>query len=190
MNNARYAINAANARWGSLYDALYGTDAISEENGASRTSSYNPIRGEKVIAFAKNFLDEVIPLVQSSHTEVVQYSLENGKLVAQLNDGSLTELQEEDKFVGYQGEEESPDALLFKNNGLHFEVQIDRTDSIGKTDDAGVKDILMEATLTTIMDCEDSVAAVDAEDKVDVYRNWLGLMKGDLTSTFKKEVKT
>lgn len=186
VNNARYAINAANARWGSLYDALYGTDAISEENGASRTSSYNPIRGEKVIAFAKNFLDEVIPLVQSSHTEVVQYSLENGKLVAQLNDGSLTELREEDKFVGYQGEEESPDALLFKNNGLHFEVQIDRTDSIGKTDDAGVKDILMEAALTTIMDCEDSVAAVDAEDKVDVYRNWLGLMKGDLTSTFKK----
>ncbi|MBY0077472.1 malate synthase G [Priestia aryabhattai] len=186
VNNARYAINAANARWGSLYDALYGTDVISEENGASRTSSYNPIRGEKVIAFAKNFLDEVIPLVQSSHAEVVQYSLENGKLVAQLNDGSLTELQEEDKFVGYQGEEESPDAFLFKNNGLHFEVQIDRTDSIGKTDDAGVKDILMEAALTTIMDCEDSVAAVDAEDKVDVYRNWLGLMKGDLTSTFKK----
>ncbi|MGG3157101.1 malate synthase G [Priestia megaterium] len=186
VNNARYAINAANARWGSLYDALYGTDAISEENGASRTSSYNPIRGEKVIAFAKNFLDEVVPLVQSSHAEVVQYSLENGKFVAQLNDGSLTELQEEEKFVGYQGEEESPDALLFKNNGLHFEVQIDRTDSIGKTDDAGVKDILMEAALTTIMDCEDSVAAVDAEDKVDVYRNWLGLMKGDLTSTFKK----
>ncbi|MED4618273.1 malate synthase G [Priestia megaterium] len=186
VNNARYAINAANARWGSLYDALYGTDAISEENGASRTSSYNPIRGEKVIAFAKNFLDEVVPLVQSSHAEVVQYSLENGKLVAQLNDGSLTELQEEEKFVGYQGEEESPDALLFKNSGLHFEVQIDRTDSIGKTDDAGVKDILMEAALTTIMDCEDSVAAVDAEDKVDVYRNWLGLMKGDLTSTFKK----
>ena len=186
VNNARYAINAANARWGSLYDALYGTDAISEENGASRTSSYNPIRGEKVIAFAKNFLDEVVPLVQSSHAEVVQYSLENGKLVAQLNDGSLTELQEDEKFVGYQGEEESPDALLFKNNGLHFEVQIDRTDSIGKTDDAGVKDILMEAALTTIMDCEDSVAAVDAEDKVDVYRNWLGLMKGDLTSTFKK----
>ncbi|MED4252933.1 malate synthase G [Priestia megaterium] len=186
VNNARYAINAANARWGSLYDALYGTDAISEENGASRTSSYNPIRGEKVIAFAKNFLDEVVPLVQSSHTEVVQYSLENGKLVAQLNDGSLTELQEEVKFVGYQGEEESPNALLFKNNGLHFEVQIDRTDSIGKTDDSGVKDILMEAALTTIMDCEDSVAAVDAEDKVDVYRNWLGLMKGDLTSTFKK----
>ncbi|MEJ9306152.1 malate synthase G [Priestia megaterium] len=186
VNNARYAINAANARWGSLYDALYGTDAISEENGASRTSSYNPIRGEKVIAFAKNFLNEVVPLVQSSHAEVVQYSLENGKLVAQLNDGSLTELQQEEKFVGYQGEEESPDALLFKNNGLHFEVQIDRTDSIGKTDDAGVKDILMEAALTTIMDCEDSVAAVDAEDKVDVYRNWLGLMKGDLTSTFKK----
>ncbi|MEW4278767.1 malate synthase G [Priestia megaterium] len=186
VNNARYAINAANARWGSLYDALYGTDAISEENGASRTSSYNPIRGEKVIAFAKNFLDEVIPLVQSSHAEVVQYNLKNGKLVAQLNDGSLTELQEEEKFVGYQGEEESPDALLFKNNGLHFEVQIDRTDSIGKTDDAGVKDILMEAALTTIMDCEDSVAAVDAEDKVDVYRNWLGLMKGGLTSTFKK----
>ncbi len=186
VNNARYAINAANARWGSLYDALYGTDAISEENGASRTSSYNPIRGEKVIAFAKNFLDEVVPLVQSSHAEVVQYSLENGKLVAQLNDGSLTELQKEEKFVGYQGEEESPDAVLFKNNGLHFEVQIDRTDSIGKTDDAGVKDILMEAALTTIMDCEDSVAAVDAEDKVDVYRNWLGLMKGDLTSTFKK----
>ncbi|MED3978856.1 malate synthase G [Priestia megaterium] len=186
VNNARYAINAANARWGSLYDALYGTDAISEENGASRTSSYNPIRGEKVIAFAKNFLDEVVPLVQSSHAKVVQYSLENGKLVAQLNDGSLTELKEEEKFVGYQGEEEIPDALLFKNNGLHFEVQIDRTDSIGKTDDAGVKDILMEAALTTIMDCEDSVAAVDAEDKVDVYRNWLGLMKGDLTSTFKK----
>ncbi|TYR79447.1 malate synthase G [Priestia megaterium] len=190
VNNARYAINAANARWGSLYDALYGADAISEEGGAERQETYNTIRGEKVIAFAKEFLDQTVPLAESSHKEVVQYEVADGKLIVTLNNGQKTNLKEETKFAGYQGEAGEPSAILLKNNGLHFEIQIDRSHPIGKTDDAGVKDILLEAALTTIMDCEDSVAAVDAEDKVLVYRNWLGLMKGDLTTTFKKGNKS
>lgn len=186
VNNARYAINAANARWGSLYDALYGTDVISEEDGADRKGGYNPFRGAKVINFARNFLDQAAPLGDSSHKEAVKYQVVDGKLTVTLNNGSTTGLMNEEKFVGFQGDQEKPSAILLKNNGLHFEIQIDKNHAIGNTDKAGVKDILIESAVTTIMDCEDSVAAVDAEDKVLVYRNWLGLMKGDLSSTFKK----
>ena len=186
INNARYAINAANARWGSLYDALYGTDAISEEDGAERGTGYNPVRGAKVIAFAKNFLDNTVALQNASHSEVAKYRVEDGKLVATLENGNVTGLVDTKKLVGYQGDVTEPTALLFKNNDLHFEIQIDRQHPIGKDDSAGVKDVLVESAVTTIMDCEDSVAAVDAEDKVVVYRNWLGLMKGDLEATFTK----
>jgi malate synthase len=190
VNNARYALNAANARWGSLYDALYGTDAISEEGGAERRDSYNPIRGEKVISFAKEFLDQAAPLKGYSHKDAVKYAIVNGKLSVSLKNGETTGLVDESKLAGYQGQPEDPEAILLVNNRLHIEIQIDRSHPVGKTDAAGVKDILLEAALTTIMDCEDSVAAVDAEDKVLVYRNWLGLMKGDLTATFKKGDKT
>jgi malate synthase len=190
VNNARYALNAANARWGSLYDALYGTDAISEEGGAERRDSYNPIRGEKVISFAKEFLDQAAPLKGYSHKDAVKYAIVNGKLSVSLKNGETTGLVDESKLAGYQGQPEDPEAILLVNNQLHIEIQIDRSHPVGKTDAAGVKDILLEAALTTIMDCEDSVAAVDAEDKVLVYRNWLGLMKGDLTATFKKGDKT
>lgn len=189
VNNDRYALNAANARWGSLYDALYGSDAISEENGAHREGGYNPVRGEKVIAFAKDFLDKTVPLKEGSHKDAVQYSVAEGQLVVTLSSGKETGLADEAKFAGYQGEPAAPASVLIKNNGIHFEIQIDRNHPIGKTDDAGVKDILLEAALTTIMDCEDSVTAVDAEDKVLVYRNWLGLMKGDLSATFTKNGK-
>ncbi|MFC4767831.1 malate synthase G [Effusibacillus consociatus] len=190
VNNARYALNAVNARWGSLYDALYGTDAISEEGGAERKGAYNPVRGDKVIAFAKDFLDQAAPLAESSHREAVQYSIINGQLSVSLGNGETTGLQDGSKLAGYQGQPENPSAILLKNNGLHFEIQIDCDHPVGKTDGAGVKDILMEAALTTIMDCEDSVAAVDAEDKVQVYRNWLGLMKGNLSATFAKGSKS
>ncbi|TDL32650.1 malate synthase G [Jeotgalibacillus sp. S-D1] len=190
VNNDRYAINAANARWSSLYDALYGTDAISSEGGAEAGKEYNPVRGEKVIQFARNFLDQAAPLLSSSHKEAVQYRVENGKLTVTLNNGDEVGLEDEEKFCGYQGEPQKPSAILLKNNGLHFEIQVDSSHPIGKNDDAGVKDILMEAALTTIMDCEDSVTAVDAEDKVLVYKNWLGLMRGDLTAEFTKNNKT
>ncbi|MEH7308055.1 malate synthase G [Neobacillus drentensis] len=189
VNNARYAINAANARWGSLYDALYGTDAISEIDGAHRAGDYNPVRGTRVIAFVRNFLDQAAPLKDESHKEAVRYMIAEGKLVVTLSNGSSTGLKDEEKFVGYHGNPEDPNAILLKNNGLHIELQIDRDDLIGRTDKAGVKDVLLESAVTTIMDCEDSVAAVDAEDKVLVYRNWLGLMKGDLASTFTKSDK-
>ncbi|OJH20854.1 malate synthase G [Bacillus obstructivus] len=186
VDNARYALNAANARWGSLYDALYGTDAISEEAGAQQEGSYNPIRGEKVIQFAREFLDQVVPLKGASHSEATKYFIADGKLTILLRNGQMTSLQDESTCLGYQGTTEEPSAILLKNNKLHLEIQIDPTHPIGQTDQAGIKDILLESALTTIMDCEDSVAAVDAEDKVLVYRNWLGLMKGDLSATFKK----
>ncbi|MEH6987729.1 malate synthase G [Cytobacillus firmus] len=190
VNNGRYAINAANARWGSLYDALYGTDAISEENGANRDGGYNPVRGEKVIAFAREFLDQTVPLSSGSHKDALQYKVDEGKLAVVLSNGETAKLKEESKFAGYQGEPGQPSAVLLKNNGLYFEIQFDRSHPIGKTDDAGVKDVLLEAAITTIMDCEDSVTAVDAEDKVLVYRNWLGLMKGDLSAAFTKGSKS
>ncbi|MFJ7364870.1 malate synthase G [Peribacillus frigoritolerans] len=189
VDNARYAINASNARWGSLYNALYGTDVISEKEGAYREGSYNEVRGGEVISFAKDFLDQVTPLVVHSHRDAVKYAVVDGKLAVTLRNGEITSLVEESKLVGNQGKCEKPSAILLKNNGLHFEIQIERSHPIGKIDKAGVKDILMESTLTTIMDCEDSVAAVDAEDKVLVYRNWLGLMRGDLAVTFKKDNK-
>lgn len=189
IDNARYAINAANARWGSLYDALYGTDVISEEGGAAKEGSYNPVRGGKVIAFAKNFLDENFPLQTSSHQEATTYAVVSGRLDVTLKSGETTGLKDSFKFVGYQGTAEEPKAILLKNNGLHVEMQIDRNHPIGKTDAAGVKDIYLESATSTIMDCEDSVAAVDAEDKTLVYRNWLGLNRGDLTSVFSKGEK-
>ncbi|MGC5325790.1 malate synthase G [Brevibacillus sp. SYSU BS000544] len=190
VNNARYAINAANARWGSLYDALYGTDVIGEEEGAERQTAYNPVRGEKVIAFAKDFLDQAAPLTQNSHRDAVQYAIVNGNLSVSFANGDTCELQDHSQLAGYRGQPENPTVVLLKNNGLHFEIQIDRNHPIGQTDPAGVKDLLMEAAITTIMDCEDSVAAVDAEDKVLVYSNWLGLMKGNLSATFPKGNKT
>ncbi len=189
VDNARYAINASNARWGSLYNALYGTDVISEKEGAYREGSYNEVRGGEVISFVKDFLDQVTPLKDHSHKDAVKYTVVDGKLAVTLRNGEITGLVEESKLVGNQGEYGNPSAILLKNNGLHFEIQIDRSHPIGKKDKAGVKDILMESTLTTIMDCEDSVAAVDADDKVLVYRNWLGLMRGDLAVTFKKDNK-
>lgn len=186
VNNPRYALNAANSRWGSLYDALYGTDVISEENGADRTANYNPVRGRKVIDFGRTFLDNTIPLETGSHTFADHYSIVDGGLTVSLTDGSVTGLRDKGKLAGYQGDAEQPSSILFKNNGIHFDVQIDHNDEIGRADGAGVKDIVMEAALSTIIDCEDSVAAVDAADKVDVYRNWLGLMKGDLSVEFNK----
>lgn len=188
--NARFALNAANARWGSLYDALYGTDVISEEGGAEKGTGYNKVRGDKVIAWARAFLDTAAPLMSGSHADSTNYAIEAGKLVVTLKDGSTTSLKVSSQLVGYVGEFKAPTAILLKNNGLHFEIQIDATSPVGSTDAAGVKDVLMEAALTTIMDCEDSVAAVDAADKVLTYSNWLGLMKGDLAESVTKNGKT
>ena len=188
--NARYALNAANARWGSLYDALYGTDAIAETDGAEKGSGYNPVRGAKVVAFARAFLDQAAPLTSGSHVDAQRYAIESGALLVTLADGSQTQLKQPEKYIGYQGEANQPVAILLKNHGLHVEIQLDATSAIGKTDAAGVKDLLLEAAVSTIIDCEDSVAAVDADDKVSVYRNWLGLMKGDLTEDLVKAGKT
>ncbi|GLQ29527.1 malate synthase G [Litoribrevibacter albus] len=188
--NARFALNASNARWGSLYDALYGTTVISEEDGAEKGKGYNKVRGDKVIAYARGVLDIAAPLANGSHVGSTKYAIEAGKLVVTLADGSTSGLKEEEKLVGYTGDVAAPTSILLKNNGLHLEIQIDADSPIGSTDAAGVKDVVMESALTTIMDCEDSVAAVDAEDKVITYGNWLGLMKGDLAEEVTKGGKT
>lgn len=190
VRNARYCLNAANARWGSLYDALYGFDVISEEDGAEKGKGYNPVRGEKVIAFAKNFLNEIFPLANGSHADVTQYAVAHNALVVTLKDGSTTTLAHQAQFVGYNGEATAPKEIIFKNNGLHVVVQIDATSPIGQTDAAGVKDLVLEAAVTTIQDLEDSIAAVDAEEKVEGYRNWLGLMRGTLEESIEKKGKT
>ena len=184
--NARFSLNAANARWGSLYDALYGTDMISEDGGAERAGAYNPERGNKVIDFSKTFLDEIIPLETGNFRDATSFEVNDGKLELTLSNQSKVGLKDDGKFVGFNGEPENPSGILFKNNNLHLEIQVDKEDSVGKDDPAGIKDILIESAVTTIQDCEDSVAAVDAEDKVIVYKNWLGLMKGDLKETFIK----
>jgi malate synthase len=184
--NARFALNAVNARWGSLYDALYGTDAISSEEGAEKTASYNPVRGNKVIAFAKDFLDKAIPLKNASHNQAVAYHLNEQQLMVSLANGEQTSLQDSDAFVGFTGSITSPSTLAFRHNGLHLELVFDRSSDIGQSDSAGLSDVLLESALTTIMDCEDSVAAVDGEDKVLAYSNWLGLMQGNLTEKISK----
>ena len=183
INNARYALNAANARWGSLYDALYGTDALTSETAAK---GYDSKRGSQVIAFAKQLLDTHLPLHEASHRQVTQYTVNNGQLQCQLDHGQVALLAEPTQFVGFQGDGKAPKTLLLKHNNLHLELHIDREHIIGASDLAGLKDIVMEAAVSTIMDCEDSVTAVDAEDKVIVYRNWLGLMKGDLSIDMQK----
>ena len=185
VRNARFALNAANARWGSLYDALYGTDMISDEGGAEKGGAYNPKRGDKVIAWARDFLDQYFPLASGSHKDSTGYAIVDGKLVVRLKDGE-SGLKDESQLQGYRGDAAKPDGVLLKHNNLHAEIQIDDQHPIGAEDPANVKDVLMESAITTIQDCEDSVAAVDAEEKVEVYRNWLGLMKGDLSESFEK----
>jgi malate synthase len=184
--NARFALNAVNARWGSLYDALYGTDIIPEEGGAERAGKYNPVRGKKVIEFARDFLDTHLPLISGSHHQAIQYTLENGILTITLKNNVKTTLKSPEQFLAYQGRIEAPTSLLFINNDLHFEINFDNKSVIGQSDNAGICDVTLESALTTIMDCEDSVAAVDAEDKVLAYKNWLGLNKGKLTENITK----
>ncbi|MFV8818234.1 malate synthase G [Haliea sp. E17] len=188
--NARYALNAANARWGSLYDALYGTDVIPEDGGATRAGAYNPVRGEQVISYARRFLDEHFPLAMGQHADAAAYHIADGQLAVELKGGESASLADPAQFVGYNGPADAPTAVLLRHNGLHAEIVIDHAHPVGKTDAAGVADVILEAALTTIQDCEDSVAAVDAEDKALVYRNWLGLMRGDLADSFQKGGQT
>tara|TARA_B110000503_G_scaffold72604_1_gene112305 strand:+ start:7921 stop:10059 length:2139 start_codon:yes stop_codon:yes gene_type:complete len=185
LKNARFALNAANARWGSLYDALYGSDIIVDEPGQPRQPGYDSVRGNKVIAYARAFLDSAVPLASASHAEAVSYSIDDG-LVIELKDGHQTRLRDATQFAGYLGDSDAPGSVLFKHHGLHIECVINRGGNIGSEDAAGIDDIILEAALTTIMDCEDSVAAVDAEDKIDVYKNWLGLMTNTLSASFAK----
>ncbi len=186
VTNARYALNAANARWGSLYDALYGTDVIPEADGCGKSGAYNPRRGAKVIAFARQFLDQATPLATGSHRDATGYAVNGGKLSIRLANGSTTTLADAGKFAGYTGEAAAPKSVLLVNHGLHVEIQFDRAHSIGRTDAAGIKDVILEAAITTIQDFEDSVAVVDAADKAQAYANWLGLIQGDLSETFVK----
>ncbi|MGC0053721.1 malate synthase G [Brucella pituitosa] len=187
--NARYALNAANARWGSLYDALYGTDAISEDDGAEKGKGYNPKRGEKVIAWAKNFLDESAPLATGNWANVAGLAVKDGKLEIKLTDGSATVLKDANQFKGYNGDAAAPTNVLLAKNNMHVDIVVNADHPIGKTDPAHIADVVLESAVSTIQDCEDSIAAVDAEDKVAVYRNWLGLMNGKLEDTFEKNGK-
>jgi malate synthase len=187
LMNARFALNAANARWGSLYDALYGSDVIQEEqNSVKLPSDYDPVRGRKVQVFVRNFLDKTVPLAQGSHHDAVKYVVEKKNLIVELNTGSRVNLKDQVQFLGFNGSMQSPTSILCVNNGLHLEIQIDKENSVGRTDLAGIKDVILESALSTIQDCEDSIAAVDAADKTNVYKNWLGLMKGDLAETIDK----
>mgnify|MGYP003335638085 CR=1 FL=1 len=188
--NARFALNAANARWGSLFDALYGTDLIEEGPGTEKGKAYNPARGELVIQRAAEMLDDLLPLATGSHSDVTHYGICDDGLVVRFEDQKETRLKNPDQYVGYQGTVDAPDALLFVNHGLHVEIQIDPNHHVGRAHKASVKDVVLESAITTIQDCEDSVAAVDAEDKTLVYRNWLGLMRGDLCETFEKDGQT
>jgi malate synthase len=184
--NARYALNAANARWGSLYDALYGTDAIAEADGAEKGESYNPVRGAKVIGWVRDFLDAAVPIADASWKDIVGFTIKDGALVLTAQDGEHLVFVDSRHIAGYLGDASSPTHILLKNNGIHIEISIDAATAIGKTDPANIADVRLESAITAIMDCEDSIAAVDAEDKTAVYRNWLGLMKGDLTEEVEK----